>query len=282
MRRTGTWNAEDGTALWFGLDGVQGPTVVLCDGLGCDGYAWPYIIDRLEGRFSLVRWHYRGHGNSEEPADLNTGLGVERFAHDLHGILNHAAALDEEGTPTPSRPVILVGHSLGCQVALEYAHHYPDEIAALVMLCGASGRVLDTFRDTDRFRNVLRPLLAAVDKAPLLVNTLWRGVLSSPLGWVASRGEVNLKRLRRRDFMPYLQHMGKVRPEVFLRTLADAAEHDASPLLPTIAAPTLVVAGALDNFTPVHRSQELAEQIPNSTLLILEEGTHTAPLEHPE
>ena len=93
MRSTGFWNAADGTAVWYGLDGGDGPTVVLCDGLGCDGYVWPYIIDLLDERFTLVRWHYRGHGNSEEPQDLTGTITIEQFTHDLHGVLDHRPRL---------------------------------------------------------------------------------------------------------------------------------------------------------------------------------------------
>ena len=74
------------TRLWVASVG-RGPTVVLCDGLGCDGYIWKHILPDLKRDFHVVRWHYRGHGRSEAPTGL-TAMTVEGLVDDLHTVLD--------------------------------------------------------------------------------------------------------------------------------------------------------------------------------------------------
>mgnify|MGYP006190842497 FL=1 len=53
-------------------------------------------------------------------------------------------------------------------------------------------------------------------------------------------------------------------------------------MLPGLTMPALIIAGELDTFTPLHRSEEMAELIEDSELLVVPSGTHIAPLELPQ
>ena len=48
-----------------------------------------------------------------------------------------------------------------------------------------------------------------------------------------------------------------------------------------LTAPTLIVAGRLDSFTPHYLSEEMHTLIPGAELHVVEEGSHTAPIERP-
>ena len=63
--------------------------------------------------------------------------------------------------------------------------------------------------------------------------------------------------------------------------LSAAGQHSADDLLPSIAAPVLVVAGGRDGFTPPDRSRAMAEAIPGAELLEIPNASHTAPIERP-
>jgi len=99
---------------------------------------------------------------------------------------------------------------------------------------------------------------------------------------VAQVVEVNGQLLDQADFMPYLHGLSRVEPHWFLSLLAAAGMHSATDLLPDIRVPTLIVAGDSDGFTPAHLSERMADAIPEAELLVVEGGTHTAPLERPE
>jgi pimeloyl-ACP methyl ester carboxylesterase len=94
--------------------------------------------------------------------------------------------------------------------------------------------------------------------------------------------EVNSRLVAREDLVRYLDDLADVDAALFVRLLASAAVHDASDHLPRIAAPTLIIAGEEDSFTPMWLSVKMHAAIPASELLVLPGGTHVGPLEHPE
>lgn len=271
MEHSGYFTADDGTDIWYGTDG-SGPALVTCDGLACDGFIWPYLIDYLIEDFQIVRWHYRAHGRSDTPADLET-LTVPRIARDLRGVLDDLD-LDD---------VVLAGHSMGVQVALEYYGQFPDTVGGLIPICGSYKEPLDTFHNNDALRRVLPYLRSLVDAAPDATQNVWGHVVPSTLSrLVATLAETNPRLMRSADIDPYLEHVAKMDVDVFVTLLENVADHSAEAILPEIDVPTLIIAGERDTFTPMFRSEEMAEAIEHSELMVVSGGTHAAPLEAPE
>ena len=64
--------------------------------------------------------------------------------------------------------------------------------------------------------------------------------------------------------------------------LGHAAEHSCEDILHKIDVPVLIVAGEHDTFTPVWLSEKMHCEIPDSEMLMVPDGTHTAPIELPE
>jgi pimeloyl-ACP methyl ester carboxylesterase len=62
----------------------------------------------------------------------------------------------------------------------------------------------------------------------------------------------------------------------YLRLFQELDAHSVYHLLPEIAAPTLVVSGALDFFTPAYQSRQIARRMPNATHLRLWRASHFA------
>jgi len=58
-------------------------------------------------------------------------------------------------------------------------------------------------------------------------------------------------------------------------------QHDAADVLEQLRAPTLVVAGGKDQFTPPHLSEAMVQHIPDAELYMLPNATHFGPLEYP-
>jgi pimeloyl-ACP methyl ester carboxylesterase len=81
--------------------------------------------------------------------------------------------------------------------------------------------------------------------------------------------------------MPYLEGMAHIDSRLFIAMLSAAGQHSAEELLPSITAPTLVVVGARDGFTPPERGRAMAAAIPAAELLEIPNASHTAPIEHP-
>ena len=59
-------------------------------------------------------------------------------------------------------------------------------------------------------------------------------------------------------------------------------EHDASDVVADLDAPTLVVAGEQDSFTPPYLAEQMAQELPHGELFMLRDVTHFGLMEYPE
>lgn len=261
-----------GASIFFQVEGDGEPGMVLCDGLGCDGFAWKYLQPFLGQRFRVLRWHYRGHGKSGLPYDREQ-IGMMYNCDDLAAVMDAADM---------GRAVVF-GHSMGVQMGLEFHRRYASRVLGLVLLCGSYGNPLDTWHGHDKLRHLFPYVRRAVERFPLFAAQLTRLVLSTELAvQVGILTELNRELMRPKDMVPYFQHLARMDPVVFVRTLDALANHSAWDHLPFVDVPSLVIGGDKDRFTPGYLSEELAGRIPGAELLMVRGGSHTTPLEVPE
>src|SRR5579872_3575729 len=67
--RSGFAVSRDGTPIYYEVSGRHRPatTLLLCDGIGCDGYVWRYLQRALSDDYRVIHLHYRGHGQTPAP-----------------------------------------------------------------------------------------------------------------------------------------------------------------------------------------------------------------------
>jgi pimeloyl-ACP methyl ester carboxylesterase len=272
---TGYARTDDGEQLHWRRIG-QGPPVVLCNGVGVSTFFWKYLVAELRVDHTVLLWDYRGHGRSARIRDpLQTNLSVERHADDC-ALVMAAAGIEA--------PAVVVGHSMGCQVALELRRRHPARVSGLVLALGTAGNALETFFDwggSPRMFQAVRDLVFAIG-AP--VNLLVRPLLESPLAWeVATRARlVDPYYTRREDLTRYLAHLSSLDQRMFWTSVLSLQRHDAWGTLPALGCPLLVIAAENDNFTPMWCSEKMVRLTPGAELMVLADGTHAALVEQPE
>lgn len=269
--------APDGTRLFFNEVGQGGPPLLCMDGVGCDQYIWKYVADGTRARHTVMRWNYPGHGRSDPPAGWphagEDRLTPAALADDAIRVLDHAQ-VDQ---------AVVLGHSLGVQVALETWRRHKDRVSALVLVCGSYGNPLRTFHNNALLEGVMPRVRSLLRSSPTVSRLVWRALMGTELSYqVAIRTEVNGKLMRRHDFMPYFEHMKAVDPLLFVETVLLANLHSAESFLADVDVPTLIVAGDHDTFTPPWLSERMHQRIRGSELLRIPAGSHAAPLEIPE
>lgn len=142
--------ATDGTELQAWTNDVDGPTVLLCNGLGTNPYAWPALLDPDCG-VRVISWNHRGTGGSQRPADP-THVGIEAFVEDA------IAVLDDAGID--AAPVM--GWSMGVNTAFELAYLHPERVSGLFAVAGVPGGT---------FSSMLAPLhIPRFARAAITVN----------------------------------------------------------------------------------------------------------------
>ncbi|MFB7723731.1 alpha/beta fold hydrolase [Nocardia sp. NPDC056100] len=100
-----------------------GPALVFLNGAGATQVAWKQVVSELHG-YESITFDLRGHGK----ASTAESYKFADFESDVDAVLR---ALDVQ------QP-ILIGWSLGADLAVEYAAAHPGEIAGLVLLDGAA------------------------------------------------------------------------------------------------------------------------------------------------
>ncbi len=103
----------------------DGPDLVLVHGITGNLAVWHlHMVPVLLDHFRVLTYDLRGHGYSDMP---KTGYDCDSMAEDLQQLLD---ALEIE------RPM-LVGHSYGADIALYFAHSYPERVSHVVAIEGA-------------------------------------------------------------------------------------------------------------------------------------------------
>jgi len=270
--------ADDGTRLFVRTMPARneaqklGVSVIFCDGVLCDGFIWKYLWKELAEVCDVVHWHYRGHGRSGAPVD-KARIDIPSHAADLKRV--------REAVADP--PCVIIGHSMGTQVALEEWRRYPANVKGMVLVCGSYGKVTQSFRGVPILELILPKLMDIVDKQPEIARAVWSRIPPEmALRAALISRDVDPDHIRREDMLPYLKHMTHVDFSMFLKMLRAAGDHSAEDWLGEIDVPVLIVAGERDTFTPASLSQAMAERIPNAELLMVSGGSHVAPLEQPE
>jgi len=124
--------------------GEGGPALIFLHGFACDCSDWAAQVEVLAKRFGVVALDLPGHGQSMSAGSPTT----EAIAQTLGEII---ARFDERG-------LILVGHSLGCRIALEIYRQRPDSVRGLVLLDNGEVGHADPARTVSLFDEQLRTL----------------------------------------------------------------------------------------------------------------------------
>jgi len=259
--------SRSGTPLIYRVYGSRGPFLAACNGVGVSTVFFEPLAERLADSYRMILWDYPGHGRSGDPEDPH--VDIEMLAGDL------ASVMDAAGAPR----AVLIGHSLGAQVSLEFYRRSPERVLGLVPTHGTYGRSVSSFFKLPALGVPLAMLVRAV---------LSRGyrafpALVEPLAVERILGRATLDHLARAsgligreapDLTSYFGHLARVDLRVFASLIASAQRHDASDLLASIAVPTLVVGGTRDFFVPIDVARRFARAVPGAELLELDEATH--------
>ncbi len=245
--------APDGVNLAFCTEG-QGPPIVYMPTFGSLGHilvegvapGFRRQLDYLTARMTVVRYDHRGQGLSDrDPADGS----LEAHVGDLLTILNRLS-LDR---------AVLHARLYSVPVGITFAHRYPERVSHLVLsMTGA--RLADLIDNSPR----LRAMRSLIDQDwELYTEVVARVVYGWPDHEVASRLAAQVR--------------ASTTPAAALRALDIQRTWDATPLLPGIRTPSLVVHFPNSPLYGDGRwSREMAAGIPGAQFLVLDSYENAA------
>jgi non-heme chloroperoxidase len=134
--------SADGTALAVQEWGsASGPAILLVHAWSQSHAGWLYIADNPElAQHRVVTFDLRGHGESARPDTLDAYTDNQRWAEDVHAVIDTLELRD----------ITLVGWSLGGVVALDYVAAFgTGRVQRLVL--SAAGNTIGTARAGTHF-----------------------------------------------------------------------------------------------------------------------------------
>jgi pimeloyl-ACP methyl ester carboxylesterase len=127
---------------------IDGPTVLLCNGLGTSAWTWPSLL-RSDCEVRVISWNHRGVGGSERPADRNR-VGIDAFVEDAVAVLDSAGV---ERVP-------VMGWSMGVNTMFELALHHPSRVSGLFAVAGVPGGTFGTMLAPTRLPRFVRETIS--------------------------------------------------------------------------------------------------------------------------
>ena len=236
----------------YSIEG-RGHPLFLIHGIGAARDAWRFMIPKLSEHFTVISYDLRGHGDSPKPSDE---FDLDDLVLDLEHLRNRLGY----------KKSIFVGHSLGGMIAPAYALKYPKHVKALGLLSTAAGR---TKEDKKKLLEVVKSMEnQSISKIlPTLIDRWFTDE------FIKTSFEIIERRI---------QQVIKTDSEVFMNVFRIYANTEMSPWLHKIKAPTLVITGENDGACNPRLNRFIADQIPNSKLVILSNYKHSLLLEVPE
>ncbi|MFJ4685523.1 alpha/beta fold hydrolase [Streptomyces sp. NPDC088789] len=123
---------HDGVTIPVTRGGGRGRTLVLCPGLCSTQADLHELITLLRHDHDVVTFDHRGHGLTS----AGGGYTFDAFLGDFTAVM--AAVMTVPEHPRPAEPPVLVGYSLGADLAVHHTAASPGSVAGLVIVDGAN------------------------------------------------------------------------------------------------------------------------------------------------
>lgn len=205
-------------------------TILFVHGYAGCAETWEYQINHFAKEFRVVVPDLRGHGQSDAPYTRYT---MDEMVADLHAIVEELHLPDK---------FILVGHSFGGAMCVEYANAHPERLEKLVLIATAGEY----------------PLPKAVNLLSKVPTAFFRPLWRYRPRWNA---EVHvMKRLM----------------------LNNMVNWQGWSLMRNITTPTLVITGERDNYFPRYVFDDVGKMVANAEIYDVGSAKHKVQLERHE
>lgn len=229
----------------------KSPCIAFIHGLGANMTVWGGEIKYFSRKgFEILSLDLRGHGLSE----CSRKPGFSDFSRDLHAILRR----------NKISKAILVGHSMGGMVALDYYRKHPENVKAMVLINSCCKISPGTLK-----------LLAPLEVLALQIIGFFSRYRKKPM-------HIDFQKLNKKsDFGIVFELASSLDAFPYtISILKDMINLDFRPMLHRIKVPVLIMPSNDDEFFSVSGSRKMAELIPKGHFHLIK-GTHTGIIKWP-
>jgi len=215
------------------------PSILLMHGSGLTHIVWSLHEQFYASQgFNILSVDLPGHGNSEGPS-LKSIEEISDWVKSLMNVLN-------------IKKIIIIGHSQGCLVGIDFASRYPNLINSLVLVAGCYKMPVN--------QDLINYAEAGDEKAILLMMK-W--------GYEGSKAFIGGNPVKK-----IINSSREIREVLAVDLNACNNYKDGKESLEKINCPTLCIFGDLDKMVPLEVGNKMASMIKNSEKKIINNCGH--------
>ncbi len=270
---------DDGTRIFYRTNFHQeemqegSPLLVFVYGLLCNNMHWLFQLPYFDNLgYNILIHDLRGHFSSSGKEYIES-CTFENFAKDLRELLKKIG----------SKNIVLLGHSMGVNIALEYANRFPEDVKGMILISGSVTPPQDIMFNSN-IADISFPLIKALSKAfPAPTKMLWKNSYLNPIARkIVHSGGFNINTVSDDFVSGYMKKIGELPHELFFQLMEQMRDHDIINHLESIKTPALVMGGDNDQVIPNKSQYIISKLMPNSELYIIRDGSHVPQADFPD
>jgi 3-oxoadipate enol-lactonase len=232
--------------LFYDIQGVGEPLLLIA-GMSCDSSFWLPVLPALTAQYQVICLDNRGIGQS---LASDRAFSIQQMATDAIALLNFL------GIPR----VHLAGHSMGGQIVQELVLAAPEKVQSLMVLSSWAKRNAKFNAVIEMFGNL-----------PDIDIRLYQQAV---LPWIFGDSFYARPDAIEQVSQILLNNPYAPSPRLIYHQSRAILASDTSERLGGIHCPTLVMVGQQDILTPIKFSEQLAQGITNSKLVMIDGAGH--------
>ena len=248
------------------------PPLIFNYGLVCSHEHFRHQIEFFDSLgYPIVLHDYRFHYNSDSKASIKH-CTLKNICHDLLTLLDELKL----------NRVILVGHSMGVNISLEFSKMFPQRVQKNILISGTVLPPHDVMFDSNLMDITLPIIINLREKIPQTFNLLWKYSHFNPLiRKIVHMGGFNTQCVPDEFVKIYLKKISELKPELFFKLFDEMGKQNILPYLSKIKVPNLIIGGDKDFVIPNYLQRILSENLPHSELYIVKDGSHVPQWDFP-
>ncbi|GAB1257360.1 hypothetical protein NBRC116494_18620 [Aurantivibrio plasticivorans] len=236
-------------------------SILLVHGIGGSFTDWLDVIKFMAGQYHVIAVDLPGFGRSEEPL---TQLSPQNYSKFLHWVSDEAAR----------SPLVVIGHSMGAAISLQFAADYPDLVQRLVLVDTAG--VLE--RTALLKENVNFPVVPKGTPSP--ISNFARKLnqfAKSLVEWTSTTPDP-IPAISASDEAWRFLFEGRVNANAGLALIM----HDFSSAIDSVEQPTWLIWGRNDTVAPLRTGRLLLGRLKQAELRVIDGAAHVPMKTHPK
>ena len=269
------FETSDGVRLAYSVvgDASSSKSILFNYGLVCNKNHWKYQIPffRKYG-YKMILHDYRFHHDSEGSSDIRE-CTFDNIVKDIGELLDYLGI----------EKLLVVGHSMGVNVSLDFARLFSEKVRGLVLISGTLFPPQEVMFNSNIMDMAIPYIQLFRKHFPNTFEQFWLTQHLNPLAKkLIHKGGFNTERVPEEFVRIYMEKISELPPELFFQLMEQMRCHDIIRDIGKIKVPALVIGGDNDHVIPFYLQRMIHQYLEGAEFYIVKDGSHVPQADFPD